>query len=445
VVDAVAFQLLLEVFVAVAVAGSFVALGRVVVVRGIVVVVVGRWVVVVVVAIVVVVVVVVVEVDVEVEVVDDPPPPPPSSPGSSSSELRDAATLSATSVILVLVPEVRYDSPEMVGIASTAMRRAYSTSVAARSRCGRRAFPPGSETRYGAIPAAWRIRASVPMVRPDRVPGSFDPVPPARHRPRSRTVPEVTTTAADIADPGSGSTHWGEIDGVSIDFPMVVEEMRSATLTFTVPIDAARRVLPGDAFAVAEVAPGSAMLILALCDYVRNPWGDYDEVNLGLLVHPVGRPDAVGAFQWRMPVDQEFTCTAGNRVLGLPKTVEDLGFSYSGDPGAGTVTVRLVTSDEPDGSVSLLVELPRPANAGVAGSATRDPAITYSYLDGRPMELPLEMELPSSFVDPADVRITLGEGALASELRSLGLPGTADLVMWGEGLSAVFQSPRPLT
>lgn len=275
--------------------------------------------------------------------------------------------------------------------------------------------------------------------------GPFDPVPPPRQRPRSRTVPEVTTTAADIADPGAGSTHWGEIDGVSIDFPMVVEEMRSATLTFTVPIDAARRLLPGDAFAVAEVAPGSAMLILALCDYVRNPWGDYDEVNLGLLVHPVGRPDAVGAFQWRMPVDQEFTCTAGNRVLGLPKTVEDLGFSYSGDPGAGTVTVRLVTSDEPDGSVSLLVELPRPADPATRDPATRDPAITYSYLDGRPMELPLEMELPSSFVDPADVRITLGEGALASELRSLGLPGAADLVMWGEGLSAVFQSPRPLT
>ena len=161
VVEAVALQLLLEVFVAVAVAGAFVALGRVVVVRGIVVVVVvvvvvlvGFWVVVVVVAIVVVVVVVVV--DVVVVVVDDPPLPPPSSPGSSSSsEFRDAATLSATLVILVLVPEVRYDSPEMVGIASTATRRAYSTSVAARSERRRGRFAGEGSTRFGPMCPGW--------------------------------------------------------------------------------------------------------------------------------------------------------------------------------------------------------------------------------------------------------------------------------------------------
>lgn len=160
VVDAVALQLLLEVFVAVAVAGAFVALGRVVVVCGIVVVVVvvvvvGFWVVVVVVVAIVVVVVLVV-VDVVVVVVDDPPLPPPSSPGSSSSsELRDAATLSATLVILVLVPEVRYDSPEMVGIASTAMRRAYSTSVAARSERRRGRFAGEGSTRFGPMCPGW--------------------------------------------------------------------------------------------------------------------------------------------------------------------------------------------------------------------------------------------------------------------------------------------------
>lgn len=252
----------------------------------------------------------------------------------------------------------------------------------------------------------------------------------------------MTSTETSTDEP----IRWGEIDGVTIEFPMVVEELRSATLTFTVPLEPARRLLPGDAFEVAEVAPGSAMLVLALCDYVRNPWGDYDEVNLGLLAHPVGRPDAVGAFQWRMPVDQEFTCTAGNRVLGLPKSVEDLDIAYTGAPGVGSVEVRLVTADEPAGSVSLLVELPHPApeDTGSGGPVSRDPATTYSYLDGRPMELALEMELPSQSVDPTAVRIEVGEGALARELRSLGLPTTPDLVLWGEGLSAVFQAPRPL-
>lgn len=257
--------------------------------------------------------------------------------------------------------------------------------------------------------------------------------------PGSNATPSTSSTRAS-----GTSLHWGDIDGVSIDFPMVVEELRSATLTFTVPIDAARMLLPGDAFEVTEVAPGAAMLVVALCDYVRNPWGDYDEVNLGLLVNPVGRPEAVGAFQWRMPVDQEFTCGAGNRVLGLPKTVEDLEVSYSGPPGDGLVVVRLVTADEPEGSVTMLVELPRAAAGDRVSAGVRDGAVTYSYLDGQAMQLPLEMELPSLLVDTAAVHIELGQGALARELRSLGLPTAPDLAMWGEELSAVFHAPSPL-
>ena len=42
--------------------------------------------------------------------------------------------------------------------------------------------------------------------------------------------------------------HWGEIDGVSIDFPMVVDEMHQATLTYTVPLEAAQALIPGDGF-----------------------------------------------------------------------------------------------------------------------------------------------------------------------------------------------------
>jgi hypothetical protein len=236
-----------------------------------------------------------------------------------------------------------------------------------------------------------------------------------------------------VSDTQAVPDHWGEIDGVSIDFPIEVDQMNSATLTFTVPIGAARAVLPGDAFEVLEVVEGSAMLVLALCDYVQNPWGDYNEVNLGLLVHPVGRPEAAGAFQWRMPVDQEFTRAAGNRVLGLPKTVEDLTVDYQPD----RVTFRLVMGGEP----ALTVSLPRPAPAS---EPVRETTITYSYIDGVASEVPLTIDLPTGAVDPADVAIELGTGALADELRSMGLPTAPDFAAWGEGLTGSFLRPRPL-
>jgi hypothetical protein len=226
---------------------------------------------------------------------------------------------------------------------------------------------------------------------------------------------------------------WGEIDGVPITLPVLVEEMNTATLTFTVPLEPARALLPGDDFEVAEIAPGSAMLVIALVDYLRNPWGDYGEVNLGLLAHPVGEPDRVGAFVWRMPVDQEFTCTAGNRVMGLPKTVEDIAVDYDDDQVTFTLTMG--------GAMALRVRLPR---AAASGAPTAETTVTWSYLDGAATAVPLTIELATGIVPGDQVEIELGSGVVADELRSLGLPVAPDLAMWGEGLSGTFGRPEAL-
>lgn len=239
-----------------------------------------------------------------------------------------------------------------------------------------------------------------------------------------------TTTGGPEAEP---HFHWGELDGVSIDFPMVVERMNGATLSFTVPLDAAAGLLPGDAFEVAPAGEDSATLVIALVDYVENPWGDYDEVNLGVLAHPVGQPDRVGALVYRMPVNQEFTKKAGNEVLGLPKTVEDLTFDYAQD----RVTVTLSMG----GEHALTVSMPR---AAATGDPVMTEATTYSYLDGMPTELPLGIEIGTGFVDPAEVVLELGTAPAADELRSLGLPRAADFAVWGEGLRGVFARPRPI-
>lgn len=238
---------------------------------------------------------------------------------------------------------------------------------------------------------------------------------------------------AEVSTPDDTTVHWGEIRGVAIDFPMVVERMNQATLTFTVPAAAAAALVPGDAFDVAEVSPGQALFIMALVDYLENPWGDYVEVNLGVLVHPVGDPSGAGAFVYRMPVDQEFTEEAGNRVLGLPKTVEDLAVDYE----PASVTFRLALAGVPE----LVVTFPRVPGDGVASSTD---AITYSYLDGVPTALPLTIGIGTGVIDPAQVSIELGDGPVAAELRSLGLPTAPDAALWGEGLSGTFRAPRPL-
>ena len=227
---------------------------------------------------------------------------------------------------------------------------------------------------------------------------------------------------------------WGEVQGRTITFPMEVEELNAATVLYSVPADAATALLPGDAFEVVEVSPGTAQLVIAACDYRRNPWGDYDELNLGFLARPTGAPaDVIGSFVYRMPVNQAFTCEAGNRVMGFPKTVEDLTVTYT----HATASFRLSMG----GHHVLTLTVPRAEPLGVP---ERVEATSYSYLDGAPCGTDLSMDLGTGLVDPADVRLELGDSPVADELRSRGLPRAPDLATWGEGLGATFLLGQPL-
>lgn len=226
---------------------------------------------------------------------------------------------------------------------------------------------------------------------------------------------------------------WGEVEGRTITFPMEVPDVNVATVMFDVASAAAAALLPGDAFTIVESAPGVTQLVVAACDYRDNPWGDYDEINLGLMARPVGgADDTAGSFVWRMPVNQAFTCAAGNQVMGFPKTVEDITVAYGDD----TVTFTLVCA----GAEALRLGVPRPAGGG---DAVRIAAVSYSYLGGDPHATVLEMDMGVP-VDPAAVSLELGAGEVADELRSLGLPATPVFASWGEGLSAVFHLGQPV-
>jgi hypothetical protein len=227
---------------------------------------------------------------------------------------------------------------------------------------------------------------------------------------------------------------WGAIQDRSITFPMRVPDANIATLLYTVSASAANELLPGRAFEVVETTPGHTQLIVAACDYRDNPWGDYDEINLGLLARPAGAgDDATGSFVYRMPVNQAFTCEAGNRVMGFPKTVEDIDVSYSTDEVTFALTFQ--------GQQALRLTIPR-VPMGV--EPTRIAAVSYSYLDGEPYATTLEMDMGTPVEDASRVHLELGHGVVADELRRLGLPTTPDFVSWGEGLGAVFHLGSPL-
>ena len=228
---------------------------------------------------------------------------------------------------------------------------------------------------------------------------------------------------------------WGQIQGKDITFPMEVTDFDAATLLYSVPSAAAAPLLPGDDFEVVELVDGVSQLVVALCDYHENPWGDYLEINLGLLARPKGAsPDVIGSFVYRMPVDQAFTCEAGNEVMGFPKTVEDLSVSRT-----GTGFVRFAWYV--DGREELSISLPE---APAVGEASRVETVSYSLLHGVPHETPLAMDMGTGVIESAEVDMRLGDGVAATELKRLGLPKAPDFATWGTGLTATFQLGRPV-
>jgi hypothetical protein len=229
--------------------------------------------------------------------------------------------------------------------------------------------------------------------------------------------------------------------GVAADalFPLNVKEYNLGVARFRVPAAAARALVPSDVFEVVEVEPGRTRFNVIVVDHRQSPWGDYDEILFSLLVRPVGGPpDAAGGFIFRRAVNKRYSPDAPHGTLALPGTTADIAVAYMAE--AATFELRV------QGQRTLQLELPRAAAPDSGPADGNRPSLdtqSYSAIGGLPYVTRLILDEPFP-VDPARVRIEVGDGPLADALRTLGLPRTPDAASWGEGLSMTHHLPRPL-
>jgi hypothetical protein len=201
-----------------------------------------------------------------------------------------------------------------------------------------------------------------------------------------------------------------------------------------VPAAAARSLLPTRAFELVERESGWAHLILTALDFRRNPWGDYDEINLSFLGKPAGADDEeAGGILFRSLVNQRFGYEAGARAMQFPRAEDEIDVAYTDD----TVTFDLAV----EGEHTLRLRVPR---ARPEGEPERMNTIGYSYIDNVARCTHIEIDMPTGIVPPDAVGLELGTGPLAAELRRLGLPRPPDFCAWGEGLFASFAKPQTI-
>lgn len=248
-----------------------------------------------------------------------------------------------------------------------------------------------------------------------------------------------------MSEPATASSVAFEIQGREVSFPVVVRDASSGSATFLVPAQAARRLLPGPGIEVAEVLPGRALLSIAVIDYRDNDLGDYNEVSIALFVRPAGSRgipylgdvldmlrSRLGTCILHLPVDQGFTCEAGSRIWGFPKTVQEIDFEY------GESRVRCAL--DYDGRRALELSLPR----GGGRELPESRLTTYSFLEGVLHATPFASSAQGFGVRLGGAEISLGEGRIADELRSLGLPKRALMTTWMEHMRGSFEPARPL-
>lgn len=226
------------------------------------------------------------------------------------------------------------------------------------------------------------------------------------------------------------------IQGREVAIPSLVRDAGSGVAMFMVPSTAAQRLVYGDALEVVEMAPGETQVLLGFVDYRDNDLGDYNEVMIVFLVRPRGTELPEGTYIYKLPVDQAFTCEAGSRIWGFPKTVDRIDVRY--EETSATCELSM------DGQHVFTLRLPRTAIHD--GEQPELEMVTYTYIDGVAHVVPFTSggrgTVPT--LGGEGVELVLGPHPLAAELRGLGLPKPAMLSSWTEHMCGSFGAPRRL-
>ena len=212
------------------------------------------------------------------------------------------------------------------------------------------------------------------------------------------------------------------VDGRTLEFPIRVRDASSWAAVFTVPAEAAQRLVEPSGLHVVRTLPGRTAVTLVFADYRDGDLDAYHEFGVSFLVHPhdgASRLDLVrnraGVYIHWLPVNETFTMQAGRSIWGYPKTLADIDIRTQGELTTcelgvdGRMQVRL--------SVASRGRVPMP----------RQSPPTYTFLDGVLRRTEWEVEGRSHAARRGSVE--MGTGEIADELRALGLPKKPLLVL----------------
>jgi hypothetical protein len=204
-----------------------------------------------------------------------------------------------------------------------------------------------------------------------------------------------------------------EVLGRTVTIPVEVRRARSWFASFIVPAARVAELVGPAGLEPARLPGGRAMLSLAFVRYDDGDLDPYREIAVAFLVADPAGGRGKGAYIHRLPVDQEFTCAAGREIWGFPKFVTPIEINEELRADRAVLTV--------DGRMTLTIT----QRHGVPAPMRSTAVDAFSFCDGILRRTRWELRGSGSRMRLGGVRVELGSGEIADELRSLGLPKRA--------------------
>jgi hypothetical protein len=262
------------------------------------------------------------------------------------------------------------------------------------------------------------------------------------HVPTSLHPDQTTGSTPPAADDSQApAADRFEILGRTVTLPVHIREAQQWSATWLVPAAAAQQLIDYSGLTVAQPVPGRAMIALAFVRYLDGDLDRYNELAVTVMVRPhdaapnPGRlalaaefaRGQLGTFVHDLPVDQEFTCAAGNTIWGYPKWIADIEISSQHDRTACVLTSSHGTE------VTLTI-----ADSGPLPQPQKMPP-TYSFRDGILRRTEWEVKGSGGGARLGGASLVLGrQGPLATALRGLGLPKRALMASATSHLQSTF-------
>jgi hypothetical protein len=233
------------------------------------------------------------------------------------------------------------------------------------------------------------------------------------------------------------------ISGRTITMPVEVRAAKNWIAVYTVDAEPVRRLVEPTGLEVAEVRLGKAFVTIGFVEYSDTDLGAYHEFMVGIAVrkHDAApatareksrevRKNRAGVYIHHLPVDDQFSMDAGRGIWGYPKTMMDFERTDRGRSTSWTLR---------SGGAKVITMTWSPRWFPMPRSAVPP---TYTLLDGVLRLTPWTSNPQGVRGRPGGVEVELGEGAIADDLRAIGLPKKALLAISVEQMRARFGSAQ---